>query len=184
MTELETIRAGCLAQGFSPQHANGLAGQKEKLELTALKKPEKKQIEPEEKQADKSAEKTKSSPQSATQTKPDDSKSMPQSDTQTEADAKKSASQPPAQVTPEVNETTSQTLAQFAPEEDKAVVSPVAGGIFTGLMIASQAQSSQAESNEDRSYLLLFQYNIEEQLRFVSEWKILICSSPSDSFLT
>ena len=51
-------------------------------------------------------------------------------------------------------------------------------------MITSQVKISQAKSNGDKSYLFLFQYNIEKQLRVVSEWKILISSSPSNSFLT
>jgi hypothetical protein len=76
-------------------------------------------------------------------------------------------------------DTTSQTIAQSTPEEKKGVASPAAAGIFKSLMI-----SSQTKSNKDKSYLLLFEYNLEKELESVSEWKILISSSPSDSFLT
>ncbi|OGC78241.1 MAG: hypothetical protein A2Z27_01940 [candidate division Zixibacteria bacterium RBG_16_50_21] len=152
----------------APKNANSLARQKEKLNLAAFNKKEKKPT-------NESAALNKPSPQSAVQTRPDDSKSRSQTDTLTKTDAKPSVPQPPA----EVKDTTSRTLAQSTPEESKAVAGLVAGGVFKSLMI-----TSQAKSNKDKSYLLLFQYNLEKVLEFVSEWKILISSSPSDSFLT
>ena len=57
------------------------------------------------------------------------------------------------------------------------------GSIFTNLKITSRTESSQAKSKKDKSYLFIFKYSLEEEQRYISEWKILISSSPSNIFL-
>jgi hypothetical protein len=112
------------------------------------------------------------------------SKSASESISQTKADTVESVSAPIAQQAPAENDTTYRTATQIQPEESKEVTVQVTGGTFAGLRITSQVKSSKEGTNQDRFYMFLFQYNLEEPLKSVVEWKILISSSTSDSFLT
>ncbi len=110
----------------------------------------------------------------------------------------KPVSQPVVQVTPEEKKTieTPETqtapaeiknealaLVQQMPEEKQTVFKATDSGIFKNLKITSRVEASQARSAKDKSYMFVFKYNIEEEQRFVSEWRILVTSSPSNSFL-
>src|SRR3990172_7193975 len=168
--------------------------------------PEKKQAKTEKEQVDKSAFKVKKesdnlweapadtkreqrlseeidkSPSlSSAQVKPEQSKATSQKTAQAKPEDNQTASKPAA---PEGNKTTSPALAQLTPAENQLMAKPVPGSIFAGLKITSRTESYQAKSKKDKSYLFIFKYSLEEEQRYVSEWKLLISSSPSKSFLT
>jgi hypothetical protein len=60
-----------------------------------------------------------------------------------------------------------------------------AGGNFlAGLKVNAKVESSQAKAKRDKSYMFMFQYNLEDKLSLVSDWKILIATTPSQAILT
>src|SRR5574341_583068 len=60
---------------------------------------------------------------------------------------------------------------------------PAAGGLFSGLKIDSKVESSQAKAKKDKSYMFMFQYNLEDKLGLVSDWNILIATTPSQAIM-